>query len=133
MNYKKTLEDLQKLLDELITENHHISIIVEGTKDKTALQQLGITGSIITINKGQSLTNFCDQLTQHYHHLILLTDWDRKGGHILRILRKNLEGRITMNLEYRRAIAQLSLIRTVEGLPSYLNTLKTKVLEEKSQ
>ena len=132
MDYRKTLDDLTKLLDELILDNQDTPIIVEGLHDKKALNKLGFTGTIILLNKGMSITNFCDQITTHYTHVILLTDWDRKGGHLLRILYQNLEGRLTINIEYRKALAKLSLIRTLEGLPSWINTLKKKVLEEKT-
>ena len=132
MDYRKTLDDLTKLLEELQQENQTIPIIVEGIHDKNALKKLGITGTIIPLNKGLPIANFCDQISTKYTKVILLTDWDRKGGHLLRILYQNLEGRININIEYRKSIAKLSLSRTIEGLPSWLNTLKNKVYTEKT-
>ena len=132
MDYRKTLDDLTKLLDELKQDNQHTPIIVEGPHDKTALGTLGLTGPIISLNKGISITNFCDQIASQYTKVILLTDWDRKGGHLLRILYQNLEGRLTINTDYRKAIAKLSLSRTIEGLPSWIHTLKTKTIENKT-
>jgi len=109
-------------LEELKQDNQDTPIIVEGLNDKHALQILGINGSIIPLNKGMSIANFCDTIATDYKRVILLTDWDRKGGHLLRILHKNLEGRTTINIEYRKSIAKHSLIRTIEGLPSWINT-----------
>jgi 5S rRNA maturation endonuclease (ribonuclease M5) len=132
MDYRKTLDDLTKILEELNQDNQNTPIIVEGLNDKHALQKLGITGTIILLNKGMSMANFCDHIATQYHKIILLTDWDRKGGHLLRILHQNLEGRLTINIEYRKSIAKLSLSRTIEGLPSWINTLKIKVNNEKT-
>ena len=132
MDYRKTLDDLTKLLDELKQDNQNTPIIVEGHHDKTALETLGLIGTIIPLNKGMSIINFCDQIARQYTKVILLTDWDRKGGHLLRILYQNLEGRLTINTDYRKAIAKLSLSRTIEGLPSWIHTLKTKTLEIKT-
>jgi 5S rRNA maturation endonuclease (ribonuclease M5) len=132
MDYRQTLDDLTKLLEELNHDNQTIPIIVEGIHDKQALQSLGIKGKIIPLNKGMSIANFCDKIASENTKIILLTDWDRKGGHLLRIIYQNLEGRITINIEYRKSLAKLSLIRTIEGLPSWINTLKKKVQLEKT-
>ena len=52
MDYRETLDEFTKLLDELNHENQTIPIIVEGLHDKNALKKLGITGTIIPLNKG---------------------------------------------------------------------------------
>ena len=132
MDYRATLDDLTKIIQELKQDNQDTPIIVEGQNDKHALQKLGINGTIIPLNKGMSIANFCDTLVTDYKKVILLTDWDRKGGHLLRILHQNLEGRTTINIEYRKSIAKLSLTRTIEGLPSWIHTLKNKVHTKKT-
>ena len=80
MDYKKSLEELEKGLNELREENKTVPIIVEGEKDIDALRKLSIFGEIIRVNTGVSLTDFCDQLAGKYRDIIILTDWDRKGG-----------------------------------------------------
>ncbi|MCK4901815.1 MAG: toprim domain-containing protein [Thermoplasmatales archaeon] len=126
MDYKKSLEDLEKALDELREENKTIPIIVEGEKDIDALHKLDINGTIITVNKGISLTDFCDKLASDFKEIIILTDWDRRGGYLCHTIRRNLEGRVNCNLNYRRIFAKNSMIRTIEGLPSWINTIKEK-------
>jgi 5S rRNA maturation endonuclease (ribonuclease M5) len=126
MDYKKSLEDLEKALDELREENKSIPIIVEGEKDIDALRKLDINGTIITVNKGISLTDFCDKLASDFKEIIILTDWDRRGGYLCHTIRRNLEGRVNCNLNYRRIFAKNSMIRTIEGLPSWINTIKEK-------
>ena len=44
MDYKKSLEDLEKAISELRDENKEIPIIVEGDKDIEALRKLDIMG-----------------------------------------------------------------------------------------
>jgi 5S rRNA maturation endonuclease (ribonuclease M5) len=127
MDYKKTLEDIEKALYELIEDNKKIPIIVEGEKDIEALRKLDIKGNIISLNKGVSITDFCDQLADSYDEIIILTDWDRRGGYLCHTIRKNLEGRVNCNIYYRSLFAKNSMIRTLEGLPSWIETIKEKI------
>jgi len=126
MDYKKLFEELEKIIIELIDDNKKIPIIVEGEKDKYALIKLGIKGQIITINKGMSIIDFCDWIAQNYKEIIVLTDWDRKGGFLCHTIKKNLEGRVNCNLFYREFFAKNITIKTVEGLPHWINTIKEK-------
>ena len=126
MDYEKSLEDLEEALSELKEENKTVPIIVEGEKDQQALRKIGIKGEIIRFNTGMSIANFCDMISQKYKSVILLTDWDRKGGLLCSMIRKNLESRVKCNTKYREQFAKRSTIRTVEGLPSWINTLKKK-------
>jgi len=127
MNYEKTLYELEKELLSLIEENKRIPIVVEGEKDILALRKLGVNGSIISVNTGVSLTDFCDKLVQDYDDLIILTDWDRRGGYLCHTIKKNLEGRVKCNLHFREFLAKNSVIKTVEGLPSWIDTIKEKI------
>ena len=132
MDYEKSLEELEEAFTELIEENKTTPIIVEGDKDADALRRLGVTGKIIKLNTGVSIATFCDRIAQKYTKVILLTDWDVKGGHLFSLIKKNLKGRVECNAKYREVFAKRSLIRTVEGLPSWFNTLKKKVNERKT-
>jgi 5S rRNA maturation endonuclease (ribonuclease M5) len=127
MDYKKSQEDLEKVLSELQEENKTIPIIVEGEKDIEALHKLGINGTIISVNTGISLTDFCDRLANLYKEIIILTDWDRRGGYLCHTIRRNLEGRVICNIYYRGFFAKNSMIKTIEGLPSWIETLKAKI------
>ena len=127
MDYIKSIEDYKKIILDLQEENKSIPILVEGDKDVLALRKLGIIGKIITINKGKSLSDFCDILAKDYKDIIILTDWDRRGGHLGHTVKKNLLGRVNCNMRYREFFAKNSAIRTVEGLPSWIETIKKKV------
>jgi len=127
MDYRKSFENLEKALLELQDENKSIPIVVEGDKDIKALRKLDIGGSIISVNAGVSLIDFCDKIAQEHTNVIILTDWDRKGGYLCRTIKKNLEGRVNCNTKYRELFAKNAMIRTLEGLPSWLETMKKKL------
>jgi 5S rRNA maturation endonuclease (ribonuclease M5) len=128
MDYKKSLEEIEKTVLELQEENKTVPIIVEGEKDTEALRKLGINGIIISVNAGVSLSDFCDKIAQKYKHVILLTDWDRRGGYLCHTIKRNLEGRVNCNTHYREVFAKNAMIRTVEGLPSWIDTMNGKLI-----
>lgn len=127
MDLRKSLEDLEEALLGLQEENKSVPILVEGDKDIEALRKLGVRGIIISVNSGMSLSNFCDRLAREYKDIIILTDWDRRGGHLCHTIRKNLEGRVNCNTRYRELFAKNAMIRTVEGLPSWIKTMRKKL------
>ena len=126
MDYNRSLEDVQKALSELVEENRSTPVIVEGEKDVSALKKLGLKGRIITLNSGLTIIDFCDKIAEEYREIILLTDWDRKGGFLYRTIERNLEGRVKINSYFREVFAKNSTCKTLEGLPSWLNTITEK-------
>lgn len=127
MDEKKSLEEIEKTLVELQEENAFVPIIVEGEKDAAALRSLGLSGKIIRFNTGQSVSDFCDKITQQYPKIIILTDWDWRGGRLCQQIKKHLEYRIEVNLRYRSVFAHRCPCRTVEGLPTGIATLREKM------
>ncbi len=127
MDYKKNFQELEKGLFELIEENKKVPIVVEGDKDVFSLRKLGIIGEIITVNSGLSIIDFCDKIANKYKEIILLTDWDRKGGYICHTIERNLEGRVKCNLYYRELFATKAMTKTVEGLYSWFTSIEQKI------
>ncbi len=127
MDDLQIIEELDELLNELREENKTVPIIVEGEKDIAALRKLEMTGEIIRFNIGQSVSDFCDTITQKYQKIILLTDWDWRGGRLGSSIKKHLENRVECNLSYRQTLAHRCTCRTVEGIPSWLETLRRKM------
>lgn len=127
MDYKKSLEELEKIIDDLKDANKTIPIIVEGEKDIAALKKLGITGIIISVNSGVNLTDFCDKVAGEFKEIIILTDWDGKGGFLCHTIKRNLEGRVSCDTHFRELFAKNATIKTVEGLPSFILTIKEKI------
>lgn len=128
MDYKKALEDVERAISELIEENKSTPVIVEGEKDILALRKLGLTGEIISLNKGVALIAFSDKIAKKYKKVIILTDWDRRGGYLCHTIVKNLEGRVNCNIIYREFFARNTTIKNIEGLPSWISNIKEKLV-----
>ena len=129
MDLARCLEEVESALDDLINENKNIPVIVEGRKDQRALRKLGLDGIIIMINTGMSLSDFSDWISDRYDHVIILSDWDRRGGSLCRRLKELLHGRIQLNLEIRQRLSTYAMIKKVEGLPSWLETVRQRLEE----
>jgi 5S rRNA maturation endonuclease (ribonuclease M5) len=127
MDEKISLEEIEKTLTELQEENTTVPVLVEGEKDVAALRTLELTGEIIRFNTGQSVSDFCDKIAQQHRKIIMLTDWDWRGGRLCQQIKKHLEYRVEVNLRYRSVFAQRCPCRTVEGLPSWIMTLRKKI------
>ena len=126
MDYNRSLEDVLKALSELIEENISTPVIVEGEKDVDALRRLGLTGEIITLNSGITLIDFCDKIAEKYDEAIILTDWDRKGGFLYHTIERNLEGRVKVITYFREVFSKNVMSKTLEGLPSWIETMSEK-------
>ncbi|MEM0493230.1 MAG: hypothetical protein QXS02_04690 [Candidatus Thermoplasmatota archaeon] len=128
-HYDEALEEIEEALSDLIEENKSTPVIVEGEKDEEALRRLGLTGRIIRLNTGVSLSDFCDKVSANYETVILLIDWDRRGGRLFSMIKKQFRGRVKYNTVYRDVFAKRSMIRTVEGLPSWIRTMEKRRLK----
>ncbi len=129
----RTLEDMERLeiLEELILEIQALSdmgaiIVVEGRKDVDSLQLLGIKGDFRLSSK-QPLLDFAEQLSRSGKDIILLTDWDRKGGMIARRIIDYLRDYgISPNTNIRSRIGILvrKNIKDIESLGKYIGKLR---------
>jgi 5S rRNA maturation endonuclease (ribonuclease M5) len=130
LNDKERLEDFLKLIEELIDENKKVPIIVEGKKDRRALKALGFKGSIYTINHGIPLFNFCEEISRKHDKVIILTDWDSRGGRTAKILR---EGFAANGVKYgddaRAKLARICKkdVKDIEALPKFLEGLRKRI------
>jgi 5S rRNA maturation endonuclease (ribonuclease M5) len=133
LNFKEELEKLEKAIEELRVANESAPILVEGEKDRKALQFLGINGKILLLHGGKSIPALCDQIATTYKEIILLMDWDEKGRKLTHLIKQNLRGRIKINLEIRYRFAKTVGVRTIEGIPSYFATLLNRIKNAESK
>ena len=101
------------LLEEFINSINE-PVIVEGIKDRKALESLGI-GNIVQLHSGNSMLEVVESL-QGFKRVVILTDLDQKG----KILRKKLLGFMNLygiqeNKKPRELFAQMRL-KHVENL-----------------
>lgn len=130
------MEDAQRLekVLEIVEELRSLSqegaiIVVEGVKDRRALNALGIADGIETLVGQESLLNFSERLAQTGNTIILLTDWDRTGTKIAKDLTKYLQpSGCVVNYELRLKLSNLvkKAIKDIESLASYIERMKQK-------
>lgn len=119
MNEEERLEELFELIEELIELNERLPVIVEGVKDRKTLRAIGLRGDIITINRGNSIFNECEQIARKHPEVIILTDWDRKGGKLKYLLTDGFKNNeVKCNTDIRGRLAKLVKkdVKDVEGL-----------------
>ena len=127
------LEDLERLekLEDVIQEvklmsNEGAVIVVEGPRDKKALQELGITGDIL-LGTQKSLLVFCEEVARMYDNVIVLTDWDKKGDKLATLMETYFKGAdVKVNMDLRKKIKSLVLkrIKDIESLNTHIHSLK---------
>ena len=119
------VERLKEVIQALYEVNKRIPIIVEGKRDVNALRKIGFAGDIIILHGGKGLYDFCEEISEKFHRIILLMDWDEKGE----TLHKNLAGYLNGQWEefsaFREIIKLLCQkdINDIEGLPVLLDRL----------
>jgi 5S rRNA maturation endonuclease (ribonuclease M5) len=132
---EKRLEKIQKLLERLKAKSKKgIPIVVEGKKDLKALNNLGIFGSIILAKTyGKSFLDVLGEIEKTRSlEVVLLFDFDRRGREWTHRLAYSLEGlKITPNLVFYKMLLGLvgHDVKDIEGLATYINTLKKKRLQ----
>ena len=116
----KTAEEFNKILEKI--RNLNILIIVEGKKDKAALQRLGIK-NVMELEK-KPLFQVVEKVAEFNEECIILTDMDKKGKQLYGKLSHDLQARgIKINNEIRNFLFKKTKLRQVEGIDSYLERL----------
>ncbi len=126
-------EDIERLesIDEIILELRALAgtgaiIVVEGRRDMYSLRSLGIEGEI-RLACQRPLLEFTEDLSKSGKEIVLLTDWDKKGGITARkIINHLLSYGIMPNTNIRSRIAILvkKKIKDIESLDNYIDKLR---------
>ncbi len=129
---KDKLEKIEQVLTKLIEESEKGNlIVVEGKKDVQALQDLGVSGAILTVKTGGKSFHEAFQEIERLEaeEVILLLDFDRRGKEGIQRLQQDLErANIKSDLGFWRELRGLvgREISCIESLPSYLVTIREK-------
>ncbi len=117
---KQTKQELLEQIEKLKSSDK--LIIVEGNKDKKALEKLGIT-NIATLSK-KPLFHITEHIAEDNKEVIILTDLDREG--------KKLYGRLYSDLQrfgvridnsFREFLIKKTKLRQIEGIIKYIETI----------
>lgn len=126
-NQKSAIENIENVIEELKIANKKLPIIVEGEKDKRALEELGFEGKIIKLNRGKSIPIFCEEVTKEFKEVIILTDWDFKGKILCKLLKNGFKGNsVRTETKFMAKISSLCKkdIKDVQSLRKHLKNLR---------
>jgi 5S rRNA maturation endonuclease (ribonuclease M5) len=117
------LERLENALDRLRQDAEGAVLVAEGARDLAALANLGIGGEHFAVHTGETLEAVIERLA-HFPRVILLVDWDRTGGRLVRRLSEGLQHRVRLDTESRRRLASICHCRSLEDVPAELSALR---------
>ena len=126
MNAEERYEELVAVIDELAEASARAPVIVEGERDVRALRALGVLGEILPLNRGTTVFATCEHLAADHRDVILLTDWDVRGGQLARLLRDGLAAngvKYDESLRARIAFLCQKEIKAVEDLHRYVERI----------
>lgn len=127
---QERLDELQSILDEMIERPPGTVILVEGLRDRGALTILGVKGDILQVQSSNGIFPVAERLSRESRSAIILTDWDRKGGQLCRLLKNALKANTVPfddTLRRRLVIIARQDIKDVQSLPSLYSRLVQEV------
>ncbi|MBI2175958.1 hypothetical protein HYU40_01235 [Candidatus Woesearchaeota archaeon] len=102
--------------------NSETAVIVEGKKDKSALENLGVGSSCIIVLNKKPLFAVAEQLAANYKSAVILTDLDAEGKKLygkMNTLLQQLGVKIDNRL--RNFLFKSTRLRQIEGIGRLLN------------
>ena len=118
----------------MLNREQGIPILVEGKRDIETLRALGFSGPIEQIHRGKPLDTVVVTMVESYSTqrseigfcLYLLMDWDRTGGRLQNLFRRNFESldfKIDETLRTTLMKNLFSITTTVEGMIGFQEQL----------
>jgi len=126
MNAEQRYEELVAVIDELAEASAQAPVIVEGERDVRSLRALGVIGDVLPLNRGTTVFATCERLAADHRQVIILTDWDVRGGRLARLLRDGLAAngvKYDETLRAKLAFLCQKEIKAVEDLARYVERL----------
>ena len=128
---RRSEEERLRLLEDAVDRLREVAesgtVVIEGNRDRAALEWLGIGGLHITVHQGDPLHRLMEDLAVAAPPVVLLVDWDRTGGRLLKRLEEGLRGRVQVDLDCRRRLSSCCHSRCLEEVPAELEALRRAV------
>ena len=127
---REALEQLTTILEELESRPEEVALLVEGKRDRGAMNLLGVWGEIIQVQTSDGILGIAEDLALRHKKAIILTDWDRKGGQLCLLLKNALKANsVEFEANTRSRLVKIvsSEIKDVESLPSFFSRLVAQV------
>jgi len=113
---------MEKEIEEIISElkSSNKLIIVEGIKDKRALNKLGVNNYIVVLNK-KPIFAVIEDIAKITKDVVILTDFDKKGKELYGKLNSGLQ-RLGVKVDhyFREWLQRNTKISHIEGLVVYI-------------
>jgi len=110
--HEEIIENIEKL------RNSSTLVIVEGIKDRLALEKLDIK-NIITLNK-RPIFEIVETIADNYKECAILTDLDKEGKKLFGKLNSGLSQHgVKVDNNLREFLFKKTKLRQIEGLYSY--------------
>lgn len=118
-------DNLLERIEKLISLNLDAPIIVEGKKDERSLRAIGCKGQILKISTGTPLFKFCEDISERYSDVIILTDLDKEGEKLFKKIRNFLVQKgVRIHGTFRKDILSKLETYEVESIHTRLKKLK---------
>lgn len=115
--YKKFLWFIEKIVEK------HVLVVVEGKKDKRALNTVGVENVIVLDALYKTV-----ELVENEKEVVLLVDLDKEGKKIYSKLNDVLvQHGVVVDNRFREFLFKNTQLRQIEGMVHYLNQLTRKV------
>ncbi len=110
--------EIMDYIEEL--KNNNKIVIVEGKKDKQALEQLGLV-NIVTLSK-KPIYKIIEEVSEKTKEAVILTDLDKEGKKLFGKLNSGLQYHgVKVDNKFREFLFKKTKLRQIEGIISYLN------------
>ena len=126
---EERLEQLEKVFEDLEDVSADVPVIVEGLRDVKALKRLGITKNVIALNRGVSVFTFSEEISKRHRKAVVLTDWDRRGGQLARMLKEALmanDVEVIDRIRIQVVILSKKEVKDIESMPTFIERLKAR-------
>ena len=116
----KKIEEFYNQVEKLKISD--ILIIVEGKKDRTSLEKIGIC-NIVELSK-KPLFEIVEFVADYNEECIILTDLDKKGKELYSKLNSSLQRNgVKVNNKFREFLFKHTKLRQIEGIDTYIDNL----------
>ncbi|MBI2145646.1 topoisomerase [Candidatus Woesearchaeota archaeon] len=108
--------ELELLLQKL-GKADDVAVVVEGKKDRAALEAFGISGSRVFVLSRKPLFAVAETVAERYNAVVILTDLDSEGRKLYGKLSTLLQGLgVKIDGELRVFLFRKTKLRQIEGL-----------------
>lgn len=131
MTEEERLEAIQVLLERISDLSVDHVLVIEGKKDREALNSLGISGDMFLVQSSGGPVCAAEYIESHGGKAVILTDWDRRGDTLCQQISEMTGNSPEVDTQIRRELAGLCrmYIKDVESLDALYGMLSGKVYE----